>query len=67
VCNFLGLNSAELEPDLEAESRIFATHSTSNTPADTVARWRHELSGEEARIATAELRSFIEQFGYDPE
>ncbi len=64
VFDFLGLQSAEFEPDVEGESSVFAIHGTSDTADATVARWRRELSREEASIATAELLPFIEKYGY---
>jgi hypothetical protein len=65
VFEFLDLPSVKVEPDLQSESRVFTTHGTSKTQADTIGRWRRELTPEEASIATAELRPFIDQYGYD--
>jgi Sulfotransferase family len=64
---FLRVSDFDLQIDKEKESRVFRSHGTSQSPEATIGRWRKELTADEVRTATNELRAFIEHFGYPTE
>jgi hypothetical protein len=64
---FLRVSDFDLQIDRKKESRVFRSHSTSQSLEATIGRWRRELTADEARQATNELRAFIEHFGYPSE
>jgi hypothetical protein len=64
---FLRVSDFDPQIDREKESRVFRSHGTSQSLEATIGRWRRELTADEARKATNELRTFIEHFGYPSE
>ena len=52
-------------PNAEAEQALFAQHSTSKSPADSIGRWKRELTVEDVRASTAAFAPFLEMFGYE--
>jgi hypothetical protein len=59
---FVGLAPAGYDDD--GMGRLFASHGTSRTPADSIGRWRRDLSAEQL----ARFRAFapaLESFGYE--
>jgi hypothetical protein len=65
ITNFLGLPEFSSEFDHEQEARVFAQHGTSASPAETIGRWRQEMSAEQIEIANRELAPFLTNFGYE--
>ncbi len=57
---------ASVEPDrTPAEAAIFRTHGTSRTPAQSIGRWRRDLSqGLRAQTSDA-WKTFLQRFGYE--
>jgi hypothetical protein len=44
---------------------LFGSHATSRSPAESIGRWRRELSREQLERCRP-LAPFLEDFGYEP-
>jgi hypothetical protein len=65
LAGFLGL-PAPGGADAAAERAMFGDHGTSASPADSVGRWRTELTAEEIDQCDRAWSGTLEAFGYPP-
>jgi hypothetical protein len=66
IASFLGLDEPiRLKP--ETEQQVFSGHGTSEDPAASIGRWRHDMSAEERSAFATEFRPFLRAFGYEAE
>jgi hypothetical protein len=61
---FVGVDHQEARKALD-ESEIFSRHGTSKSPADSIGRWRADLSAEEIAMCDDAFELFLKDFGYE--
>jgi hypothetical protein len=60
---FLGLSQKPVATDV-AEGAIFGTHGTSRTPAESIGRWRQDLTSEQIKLCEAAFAELLPKLGY---
>lgn len=63
MCAFLGLDQKSASTDI-VENRIFDTHGTSKSPAESIGRWRQELTSEQRKLCEIAFAGFLPRLGY---
>jgi hypothetical protein len=51
------------EPVLD--TKLFKEHATTDSPRESVGRWKRELSTSQQDLCAAAFANFLTQFGYD--
>lgn len=64
VADFLGVRAFQID-ERESEKELFSQHGTSKSPADSIGRWKRELSIEEVKECVREFGPYLEELGYE--
>jgi hypothetical protein len=64
IAEFLGVGDFAPE-DPDAEGALFEIHATSKSPADSIGRWRQDLSAEDIAATTRAFEPLLRAFGYE--
>jgi hypothetical protein len=64
IYRFLGLDEQVVYADPLEDTTLFSRHGTSRTPAESIGRWKRELSLQEISICNDAFAGFLARFGY---
>lgn len=65
VARFLGIAADSWSAEPIVDSELFAVHATTESPRDSVGRWKKELSEEQKKKCDTVFARFLREFGYD--
>jgi hypothetical protein len=64
IHHFLGLPASSDLTNVPEDEALFSRHATSATPADSIGRWKTDMSRNEISICEREFGGFLARFGY---